>query len=259
MFRLIKVFIVILTLFSGLNISQAKAQMPIVPADIAQPQVIIQNQYQSKFMYKRWAMKAQAHKSGEFPFEKLVIPYSKGPDYDPYATETLKELYNHAFKAQTSKSLEEIDEAMQSFEGLLNDHLGNYNVVNAALILIRDNKNLGNVEFLSWLRNGLAQRALNSGRGIDVYSAYDIYSVGEEDLILSSLNADVINTETITDGSEFYHIHEYKDRVTGSVKKAYIRFSGIMRGVIAKKQIENPFYRFELEPNEGFELELELE
>lgn len=250
MFRLIKILAITCALFGGILTKSALAQMPIVPADTVEPQVMIQNQYQSKFMYKRWVMRAQAHKSGEFPFYKLVIPYSKGPDYDPYATETLEKLYAHAFKAQTSKKLEDIDEAMQSFEGLLSDHLGNYNVVNAALLLVRDNKNLGDLEFLSWLRNGLAARALNSGKGLDLYSAYDIYSIGEEDLILSNLNAEVISTETITDGSEFYHIHDYKDRITGLQNKVYIRFSAIMRGVIAQKQIENPFYRYEPRPDQ---------
>lgn len=216
----------------------------------AQPQVIIKNQYQNKYMYKNWVERAKVQRHNNFPFYKLVIPYSNGPDYDPYAKTTTDKLYEYAYTASTSDDPQSRRDAADHFQMLLEDHLGNFDVVSAAVPLVRQNVKLGDLEFLTWLRSGLAKRAIHSGHGLDLYSAKTIYSAGEETMIIRHMKVDIIDTETITDGTSFYHIHHFEDLYTGRPGKLYIDFTPIMRGEIKEKSIENPGFQYEPMPFE---------
>lgn len=232
-------------LWSGNSSAQPAPLYPYINVES-----VIKRQYQQKYAYISWLDRARAHTRGQFPFYQLVGAYSRGPDYDPYAQETIKKLIDLAFIVEQAEDVDEKDRSLMEFQVLLESHMGNYDVVNAAISLVRQNEELGDIEFLKWLKQGLGERALRSGKGHDIYSAYTIYTPGEEDLIIMRWQADIIDTETISDGRQFYHIHYYEDRQTGRPGKIYINFAPIMERVILNRQLEDPYYVYEPQPFE---------
>lgn len=227
--------------------SSAMAQTRYAPNE-ANREAIIQNQYQNKFMYERWVARAQNYGIGEFPFYNLLIPYSMGPDYDPFSKDTLDKLYEYAYLAENAETDNEKLQAEDDFKDLLDDHYANLDVLTAGISLVRQNPELGDVKFLSFLRSGIAQRALKSGTGIDAYSAYEIYTSGEEVLILKTKNGRIIDTEEIYTGSTFYRIYTLEDKSTGTPSKVYFNFSPMMRGLITQETLKDPFYKYEAFP-----------
>lgn len=210
----------------------------------ANREMIIDTQYTYKFMYERWVAKAHNYGKGEFPFHKIVEPYAKGPDYDPYSEDTLNVLYEHAYMAENAPSENEKLLAIDKFKDLLDDHYGNLEVVTAGISLVRQNKDLGDLKFLNWLRAGLVERALTAGPGVDLFTAYDLYTSGEELLILRQKNAKVIEFEELSDGEHYYRIYTIEDKDSGSPSKVYFNFTQVMRGLIDMETLKDPYYKY---------------
>jgi hypothetical protein len=216
-------------------------------------QEIYRNQYISKFAYESrllQAKEAARHPEREFPFHNLVQSYAGGPDYDPLATQTIQTLYDLTYKLQHSENK---DDVFYEFKTLLEKHLANYDIVTAAIPLVKDNAYLGDLKFLEWLRAGLQQRLLQSEQnGADLYSAYNIYSAGEETLILRYNNAKLIKTDILDTGNEFYHIHLVEDIRSGRPFKIYARLTEIMRGIEQQQKLADPFYEYTPRPPADF-------
>lgn len=246
--RLLRFFIISLCFIAVAGAAtQATAQTRYAPDEINR-EAIIQNQYQNKYMYEYWVSRAKTYGEGKFPFYNIVNAYSLGPDYDPFSKETLDKLYEYAYLAQNAETENEQLQAEDDFKDLLDDHYGNLDVLNAGISLVRQNPILGDLKFLIYMKNGITQRALNSGTGIDAYSAYDLFTSGEEVLILKTKNGRIIDVEEINTGSTFYRIYTLEDKDTGVPSRVYFNFSSIMRGLITAEKLKDPFYKYEARP-----------
>lgn len=220
-----------------------------LPDDYIQ-QEILRGQYIARYSYESWLAKArQAAKKNDmyFPFGKLLEMYSLGPDYDPLGTNAVNRLYDLAYVAQNPEAREgseKPDEAVQKFRLLLDKHAPNYDVVTAAIPLVRDNPLLGDIEFLQWMRAGLQKRLLQSGNGAVASSAYNIYSLGEEALLFRYYNVKPVHTDVLVTQRAYYHIHLVEDVRSGKPSKIYVRLTDIMRKLETQKKLDDPSYRY---------------
>lgn len=231
-------------LFALLSPDTVYAQKSYTPSDDYVRQQILTNQYIAKFSYETWLVKARAaarKKNVHFRFGMLLDAYSRGQDYDPLATDTINRLYELAYAVQIS---ENPDEVVQDFKFLLDRHAPNYDVVMAAIVLVRDNPFLGDINFLEWMGSGLERRLLQSGNGAVASSAYNIYTPGEEAFLFRYHGVKPIQTEVLATESAYYHIHLVEDLRTGKPSKIYVRLTDIMKKLETQKRMENPSYRY---------------
>lgn len=215
---------------------------------------VTKRQMRSKFVYETWFMKIEEYKNaptGQFPFFTFLEAYSYGPDYDPYAKVTIDKLYDYAYAVNVANG-DEARNAAIAFKGLLNAHLANLDVVNAAIALVRQNPLLADMTILEWARRGLQQRVLGSGNGAVLSKAYDIYTIGEEALVLKHHNARLIDTEVISDGLSYYHVHLVEDINTGKPSKIYMRLTTIMQHITEINRLKNLDYNYPLPVPENF-------
>ena len=208
------------------------------------PERLVKQRYLQKSAYVEWVVRAKAHKKGQFPFAKLALAYAGGPDYDPYGTETIDILSKIAFDAEQTKDSEELKSFYNSFNQVVNNHLGNYAVVSAAIVLVRQNENLGDLEFLQWIKAGLITRLLSSGDGYSIPKSYMIISLAEEGFLLSTKKKKLVQTEFLSTGNQFYHVHLVEDKETQAPQKIYTNMGLVMNKEITDKRIEDPYYRY---------------
>lgn len=241
------------------NLPAAYAQTQFNPArEQYLQQEILRSQYIAQYSYENWLVKSfEAAKRNDlnFPFGQLLNSYARGVNYDPMATNTIEQMYNLAYEVQNS-DVNGNDDALQKFKQLLNKHAPNYDVINAAIPLVRDNAYLGDLQYLEWMRSGLQRRLLKSGQdGTVAASAYNIYTPGEERFLLRYHNAKLVNTETLATGSAYYHIHLVEDQQSGAPFRIYMRLTDIMRRMEAQQQLVDPSYQYTVKPPASFKME----
>lgn len=209
------------------------------------PSVLIKRQYDNRLVYKRLAKQARNYdRRNEFPFDQMVYAYAGSPDYDPYGKETIDTLYKLAYDVENIKDPEGLKKKYLQFTNIVNDHLGNLGIVNAAISLTRQNAILTDIDFLQWIKNGLIKRLLRSGDGYNPATAYRIVSMEEENFLLIHKNLELIDREYFSTGRQFFHVYRTQNRKTGDLVKFYTSLGGIVLSEIVNKSIENPYYKF---------------
>ena len=183
----------------------------------------------------------------------LLEAYINGEHYDPFAQETIETLYEHAYTADTSTDIQDAEEAAANFQSLLEWHLPNYTILKTAIPLVRANPMLGDIKFLEWMYRQVVARIFKSGTGHSILSAYPIYSIDEENLIISRANVKIIDTEIINNGNEYYHIHLTENVQSGRPGKIYTNMTAIMNHIVTVEKARNPDYTFPLDIPKDFE------
>jgi hypothetical protein len=183
----------------------------------------------------------------------LLEAYVGGEYYDPFAQDTIDKLYEYAFIADTSTDTQEAERAARNFQSLIDWHLPNYTILKSAIPLVRANPVLGDVKFLEWIYRQVVERILKSATGHSITSAYPIYSIDEENLIITNANVKIIDTEIINNGNEYYHIHLTEDIQSGRPGKIYTNMTPVMNHIVTVNKIQDPDYTFPLGIPEDFE------
>lgn len=230
MYRFLWIFVIALLCLSGAQaMAQSRDSLRKNPDYYK-----IKNELQYEYQYKAWLARARqyaAKSRAKFPFFTLIEAYTRGPHYDPYGQNTIDLLYKYSFEARSAETSEAMMQAVQNFKDTLDRHMANYTIVLAAVPLVEQNPDLGDVKFLKWMRSGLAQRALGSGTGNVMSSAYEVFSIGEEGLIFSSRRVKLMGTEIMEGGNQYYHIHMTEELGSGKPVKIYVRLTTVMRKV----------------------------
>ena len=215
----------------------------------------LQQYAQNKFKYQKWLLTAKGYyngRPGQFPIFTLLEAYVGSEYYDPFAQETIDKLYEYAFIADTATDTQEAERAARNFQSLMDWHLPNYTILKSAIPLARANPMLGDVKFLEWMYRQVVERILKSGTGLSIQSAYPIYSIDEENFLITNANLKIIDTEIINNGNEYYHIHLTEDVQSGRPGKIYTNMTPIMNYIVTVNKIQNPDYTFPLGIPEEF-------
>ncbi|GEM_PF-5802100 len=221
-----------------------------------QEHLILKRYIQNKYLYQKRLIEVLEYyngRPGTYPIYKLIEPYIRGEFYDPFGEKTIDELYELAYIADSADDPDTSARAAEDFKTVLKWHYPNYTILRKAIPLVRENAALGDAKLLQWMQNLLVQRLLKSGNGQVLNTAYQIFSLEEENLILSHHNVKVINTEVINNGREYYHIHLVEDRETGKPFKIYTRLSEVMQRIFDLKKEKNPNYTYPLGLPDNFE------
>lgn len=238
-------FLLYAFLFSVLFSSGVYAQSSDLSYLQADPNALIQRQYDHRLVYKKLATQARNYdRRNEFPFARMANAYANGPDYDPYGKETIEMLYKLAYDVENIKDPEVLEKKYLQFTNIVNDHLGNLGVINAVISLTRQNAILGDIEFFQWVKNGLIERLLRSGNGYNPATAYRIISLEEESLLLIQRNLELIDREYFSTGNQFFHVYRTRGRRTGDLVKFYTNLGNIMSYETTSRYIEDPYYEF---------------
>jgi len=205
------------------------------------PYPLIERQFHYKGMYFQYVAKAKIwNYAVGYPVSQLIRAYIETPDYDPFAEKTINSLYECSFKAAHEKSIEEKSKAVEICQNLIDTHLANYDVVTAAIPLVRQNYRLGDEKFLKWMRSLLIKRVLASGDGSSIHKPYVIFSMGEEAMIIKHENLKVHDTEDLFNDTRFVRIYWAEDLRTGREKRVYIDITTPMLKDRAQKKLEDP-------------------
>ncbi len=248
-------FILIMGLYSCAVISQPAAAQSYSKERWTTHQRL-QQYAQNKFKYQKWLISAKSYyngRPGQFPMYTLLEAYINGEHYDPFAQETIETLYEHAYTADTSTDIQDAEEAAANFQSLLEWHLPNFTILKTAIPLVRANPMLGDIKFLEWMYRQVVARIFKSGTGHSILSAYPIYSIDEENLIISRANVKIIDTEIINNGNEYYHIHLTENVQSGRPGKIYTNMTAIMNHIVTVEKARNPDYTFPLDIPKDFE------
>lgn len=249
------IFIILLGIYSCASMTDS-AHAQILNDDRWTTHLRLQQYAQNKFKYQKWLISAKEYynkRTGQFPIHTLLEAYVGGEYYDPFAQDTIDTLYKYAYLADTEKDPDKADKAAKNFQSLLKWHLPNYTILKSAIPLVYTNPTLGDLGFLKWMFQNITKYILKSGTGQSIYYAYPIHSIDEENLIFNTMKVDVINTEIINNGREYYHIHLTEDRQSGKPGKIYTNMTPIMNHIVTIKKAKNPDYTFPLNVPENFE------
>lgn len=163
--------------------------------------------YRADPQYEHMVRQLIEHIPQTFNFGQFRTVYARTSFYDPIGEISRDALLEQAFIVQTSDDITKIKAALKSYHKLLNTHLANMNVLLQAIALSRDDKRLGNTQWLIKIKKGLLDNILSTGDGKTLKTAYDVITLGEEDMLLAYLGFDVQETEYKNQHMLRYNIH----------------------------------------------------
>lgn len=211
------------------------------------PFIILKHLTRDTLLYDRRVTAMQKAKlARNYNFGPITQAYIKSKYYTPEPQQIIDSLYEHAFNAQNPKlSTTQKSNALQKFQSIIQQHIGNLDIINVALSLVSQDQNLtsGSIyteDVLKWIKRGLIRRLMFSGNGNSVKSPYSIVSPSEESLILQRKGVTLINTEEIVARGMYFRIHLVEDQKTGKPQKIYINFTAPIDHEKRMKAINNP-------------------
>ncbi len=211
--------VLLLSLFA-VCFSAGVAQAQIRPTDrsfIANPR------------YDFMVRQASAYMSDNFRFGQFRIYYAQTRQYDPLGDNTLKKLQDLAFRVQYGENENDIRVALSEYQDIVADHMANLRIVAQVLALSREDPRFGNVEFFTWMRDGLISDVMASGTGKSLQDAYDVMSLSEETAIFLQLGLKVLKTQTGQEGYYYYNMHDVEDVLTGKTWTLFVNTTQPMR------------------------------
>jgi len=171
----------------------------------------------------------------EFKFRNFRSYYARTDAYDPVGEETREKLLNYAYMAVHSSDEATRQEAFQNFRALTHQHLANINVVIQALSFARQDPAFGDAGLYSWVAQGIKDSVMSSGDGLSQAGAYDILTLGEENLILGELKLKSLKLDVVKAGFVM-RMHLVEDMRTGQRYTLFINATRPMEYMRAKAE-----------------------
>ena len=165
---------------------------------------------------------ARASMPDNFRFTEFRRFYAETRQYDPVGETIVKELMALAYAAETQEDESEAQKAFAAYRDFVDDHLAHLQVVMYALSFAKKDARYGDVQFLTWLRNGLINDVMISGDGNTLRGAYDVITFYEETALLGNLGVKVLETLSRAEGYYRYNMHEVEDLKTGRVYTVFV-------------------------------------
>lgn len=175
--------------------------------------------------YQAMAREAVADKPDDFDFGRFRSRYVSTSQYDAFGDNVIEQMLSQAYKMQNSDNERAAVVALLAYKKLVTDHLANVAVVVQALSLSRTDRRFGNPKFFLWVRDGLMQSVIKSGDGLSLTTAYDALTLGEESLLISSLNLKLIKTDLRKSGLTYYNMHAVEDMANGENFTLFVNIS----------------------------------
>lgn len=151
---------------------------------------------------------------------RSYYPYT--PQYDPFPDRLEDRLMALAFEAQKEGDVEEMREALKEYNGFVQDHLANVDVVFWATSLSEQDARFGNSQFYKWVRKGLVKSMTEGRDGRTPDKAFHIVTFGEEAVILGRIRGKHLGTDLRMAGERHINIHDFEDPETGKIFKIYV-------------------------------------
>lgn len=134
--------------------------------------------------------------------------YAKSYDYTPFSKEIIDRMTVHAFRADTSEDIAEINDALFKYREILKTHLVNYDVLDYALSLAKLDTKYGSASFLTKVKKAI-QRDLQRGNddGLSPNRSHKVITFGEENYLLRRHGGIVQDSEIYQVGATFFNVH----------------------------------------------------
>lgn len=168
-------------------------------------------EFTSHFVYHKMAQKLMQGAVNQTDYLGLRFRYTKSFDYDPLGEDTINQMMGLVFlieQNQESDNRAEIEKSISAYLKLLQRHIANFDVVSRAVVLAKQNPKLGDVEKLMAIRQNLFENFTARTKGLDLDTAFQIVTLGEETAILKHMRQRILKTETLRRGLRIYHVHE---------------------------------------------------
>ncbi len=170
--------------------------------------------YTSEPAYKKMVEDAYFTRPADFRFRNLRSFYTRIRDYDPAGEETSERLIRLSYIVENAGTSEQARQALSDFQALALMHLGNARVMLQAYSLATQDRKYGDPEFYQWVINGILKSVQATGDGLSKAGAYEIQTMGEEVLLLDSLNVRLLETDMI-EGGTVLRLHSVESREGG--------------------------------------------
>lgn len=191
---------------------------------------------------------------------KYVHLYAQTSQYDPFGEETKDTLYRHAFNHLNAKDEADKAEAALDFRTKLEKHIGNFDVVTAAISILREQPSLYDMKTLQMIRGLMIERLMESGTGNGVRSAYRIYSASEEVFLLMMRGVERVHTQEITTEAMSYNIHMVRNVKTDHEEIIYTDITAMLQKAVREQALQRalvhhqmPDYDFDAPPEERWQ------
>ena len=164
--------------------------------------------------------------------------YAKSYDYTPFSKEIIDRLTLHAFTADTSEDLAEVNDALFKYRDLLKKHLANYDVLKFAFSMARIDTKYGSPSFLNKVKKALeADIRRGNNDGSAPFKAYQVITFGEENYLLRRHGGVVQDSEIYQVGPKFFNVHNLIGK-DGREKMVYFDISQPLIGSYLRRKIQ---------------------
>ena len=185
--------------------------------------------YMAEPRYRAMVNDAHINRPHDFDFMQFRGLYARTRDYDPIGKRTMKRLNALSYAALSAEDANIRDTALMNFQAVVDQHLGNVEVIMLALSLSRRDRRFGNKDFFEWMRDGLIRTIVYSGDGKSLRGAYDVVTAGEEAILFHHLGMKRLKTTSNREHRLYYNMHDAQDLKTGRERTVFVNTSIPMR------------------------------
>ena len=165
-------------------------------------------------LHYTYAVEDALRRDPHMRFDHLRALYALMDFYEPNADILLRTLFERAEAVDRfsgDKNAQAYQDALESYTRFVTRHIGHPDIIWTASILAEVHTVLGDSRLYRWIYKGLKDVLVTSGNGNFPESAYHIYSWGEEVMLFNHLGLQIVETETVTNGPQRFHVHSAYD------------------------------------------------
>ncbi|MFK7839777.1 MAG: hypothetical protein AB8B83_05545 [Bdellovibrionales bacterium] len=216
-------------------------------ADLSRPSLkTFDRSYRANPYFDHAVRNAMLYMDNQFNFANLRKLYSETSQYDPIGENVINQMQKLAFTVQTGKTTQERAKAIDEYRNLVMMHMGNIRVVAQALSFTKLDKSFGRQRFFMWMRDGLVRSIMAVGDGNSINSAFYVFTMSEETVILGQLGFKVLETIQADQETLFYNMHDVEDIRTGQKKTLFINTTQPMMFLRTRQAEEDSVSDFEI-------------